>query len=68
MYLNFYSTIHHQRKPGQELKQGRTLEAGADAETMEGRCLLPCSPWLTQLLSFRIQDHQPRVGPSSIDY
>jgi hypothetical protein len=35
---HFHSTVHHQRK--QELKQGRNLEAGADAETMEGCCLL----------------------------
>jgi hypothetical protein len=28
--------VHHQRKSGQELKQGWNLEAGADAQTMEG--------------------------------
>ena len=28
--------------------QGRHLEAGADAEAMEGCCLLACSPWLAQ--------------------
>jgi hypothetical protein len=33
---NFHITVDHQRKPGQELKQGRNLEAGADAEAMEG--------------------------------
>jgi hypothetical protein len=32
-----------QRKSGQKLKQGRNLEAGADAETMEEGCLLACS-------------------------
>lgn len=31
------------RKSGQELKQDRNLEAGADAEAMEGGCLLVCS-------------------------
>jgi hypothetical protein len=30
------------------LKQGSMLEAGADAEDMEGCCLLACSPWLAQ--------------------
>ena len=30
---------------------GKGLEAGADAEAMEGCCLLACSPWLS-LLSF----------------
>ena len=46
--LSFYITIHPQRELGQELKQGRNLEARADAEPMEGRCLLACFPWLAQ--------------------
>ena len=49
-------------KSGQELKQGWNLEAGADAEAMEGCCLLACSSWLTQLLSYRIQYHQSMDG------
>jgi hypothetical protein len=28
--------VHHQRKSRQELTQGRNLEAGVDAEAMEG--------------------------------
>ena len=36
------------KKSGQELKQRRNLEAGADTEAMEGCCLLACSPWLAQ--------------------
>ena len=28
-------TVHHLRTSGQELKQGRDLEAGADAEAIE---------------------------------
>jgi hypothetical protein len=31
--------FHHERKSGQKLKQGRNLEAGADAEAMEGMLL-----------------------------
>ena len=34
--LYFHITVHYQRKSGQELKQGRNLETGADAEVMEG--------------------------------
>lgn len=34
-------TVHHQRKLGLELKQGRILDAVADAEGIEG-CLLTC--------------------------
>jgi len=33
---NFFIIAHHSRKSGQELKPGRNLEAGADAEAMEG--------------------------------
>jgi hypothetical protein len=29
-------------------KQGSNLDVGADAEAMEGCCLLACSSWLTQ--------------------
>jgi hypothetical protein len=43
-YLHVYIIVHHQRKAGQELKQDRNLEAGVDAEAMEGCCLLACSP------------------------
>ena len=52
--LCFYTTVPHQRKSGQELKQGRNLEAGADEEVMEGAAY-----WLTPhgLL-------QPRDGPT----
>jgi hypothetical protein len=35
-------------KSGQELKQGRNLEAGADPEAMEGCCLQACSSWLAR--------------------
>jgi hypothetical protein len=35
MRLTFHIVGHHQRKSGWELKQGRNLEAGADAEAME---------------------------------
>jgi hypothetical protein len=45
---HFHITVHDQRKSGQELTQGRDLEAGADAEAMEGCCLLACSSWLAQ--------------------
>jgi hypothetical protein len=41
-------TVYLQRKPGQELKHVRIPEVGADAEAMEGCCLLACSSWLAQ--------------------
>jgi len=55
---NFHITVHHQRKSGQEFKQGRNLEAGADAEAMRG------ATGLLGLLSYRTQDYQPRDGPT----
>ena len=36
--LFFHINVHLQRVYGQELIQERKLEAGADAETMEGCC------------------------------
>jgi hypothetical protein len=42
--LHFHIAVHHQRKSGQELMQGRNLKTGADAETMEGCCLQACLP------------------------
>ena len=44
--LTWFLFPHHcyyWRKAGQELKQGRNLEAGADAEAMVWSCLLACS-------------------------
>jgi hypothetical protein len=39
----FHTIVHHWSKSGQELKQSRNLEAGADVEPMEGYCSLACS-------------------------
>jgi hypothetical protein len=44
----FYITVH-QRKSGQESKQCRDLEEGADAEAMEECCLLAFSLRLAQI-------------------
>jgi hypothetical protein len=46
VYLTYTATPQFitERSPGQELKQGRNLEAGADTEAMEGCCLLASFP------------------------
>jgi hypothetical protein len=44
----FHITFHHQRMAEWEIKQDNNLYAGADAEAMEGCCLLACSSWLAQ--------------------
>jgi hypothetical protein len=40
--------------------QGRNLDAGTEAETIEGHCLLTCSPWL--LHCFLIQSRPTCLG------
>jgi hypothetical protein len=55
--LHFHTAVHHQRKSGQELTQGRNLEAGADAEAMENAAYWLASPGLLSLLSYRTQDY-----------
>jgi hypothetical protein len=60
--LHFHTAVHHQKKSGLELTQSRNLEAGVDAEAMEGCSLLASFPGLLSLLSYRTQDYQPRDG------
>ena len=59
--LYLHIAVQNQRKSGQELKQGRNLEAGADAEATEECCLLACS-YLLSLLSYSTQGHYPSSG------
>jgi hypothetical protein len=47
VYSAYTSTLLY--KSGQELTQGRNLEAQSDAEAMEGCYLLAFFPWLVQL-------------------
>jgi len=42
--LHLHIAVHHQRKSGLELIQGRNLEAGADAEAVEGAAYWLASP------------------------
>jgi len=44
-----------------EFTQSRNLEAGADAEAMEGSCLLACSSWLA-LPAFLYNPGPPAQG------
>ena len=60
--LYFHIADHHQRKSGQELTQGRNLEAGA--ETWRGAAYWLASHGLLSLFSYTTQDHQPRDGPT----
>ena len=53
----FHITVHNQRKEGQELKQGRNLEAGADAGHWWGAAYWVALHDLLNPLSYRTQDH-----------
>ena len=55
--IYFHCTVHHQRKSGQELTQGRILKPGTDAKAMEGYLLTG----LPSLLSYRTEDYQPTM-------
>ena len=61
----FHITVHHQRKSGQGLKEGRNLEAGADAEAMEGAADWLAPHGLLSLLSYRTRDSTTHNGLSS---
>jgi hypothetical protein len=47
-----------------ELKKGKKLEAGADAESVEDAAYWLAPYGLLSLLSYRTQDHWPRDGTS----
>jgi hypothetical protein len=63
----FHIAVHHQRKLGQELTQGRNLEAGADTEAIgiELTGLLPLAHsacFLIELKTTRARMTPPRMG------
>ena len=62
--LHFYIDVHHWRKSEQELKQGRSLEAGADTKVIEWCRLLACSACFLM----KPQITSPRVAPSTMDW
>jgi hypothetical protein len=64
VYLAYTSTllVHHQKRSGLELTQGRKQEAGADAEAMRDVSQWLASPASLNLISYRTQDYQLRDG------
>lgn len=61
MGLFDHVTVHHQWKPGQELKAGN-VEVRTEAETTEECSLLACSRLMFSYLSYSAQDNLPRHG------
>jgi hypothetical protein len=64
VYSAYISTLLLITKGSQDRNShnGRNLEAGLDAEAMEGTAYWIASPCLFRLLSYRLQDYQPRDG------
>jgi hypothetical protein len=73
--LNFQVTDHCIKKSGQERKQDRNLEAGAEAEAMEENSFQVCFPWTAQPAPLEPpgppaqgQYHPQWAGPSHINH
>jgi hypothetical protein len=60
--LHFHIAVHHQRKSGLQLKQVRKQEPMQ--RPLRDVLYWLASPDLLSLLSYRIQDYQPRDGPT----
>jgi hypothetical protein len=60
--LHSHIVVHHRRRSGQELTQGRNLEAGADTEDLEAAAYWHACPGLLSFLSYRTLDYQPRYN------
>ena len=60
---------HQQRKSEQELTQGRNMEAGADAEAMEGAAYWLASPGLLSLLFLiELRTTSPGMTPPTMGW
>jgi hypothetical protein len=62
--LHFHVAVHYWRTSGQELKQGRSMEAEADAESTEGCCSMVCFLWLSQPAFLQNWGLPAQDGPS----
>jgi hypothetical protein len=62
--LHVHTISHHRRTPGQQVRQRRNLESGADAPLDHGghTAYWLASHGLLSLLSYRTQSHQHRDG------
>lgn len=59
--LHFHITVHHGRKSGQERKQGKNLEAGADVQAMEDAAYWLAPDGLISLISYTARITHPRA-------
>ena len=66
---HFHTVVLHHWEPGQELKQGRNLEAESDTEAMEGAAYWPAQHGFLRNQDYKDRDVtiQSRLG-SLIDH
>ena len=60
--LRFHNTVHHQKKSEEEIKQGKDLEAGADAKARRGAAYWLVPHGLLTLPSYR----NPGMAPPTV--
>jgi len=71
--FHFHIAVHHRGKSVQELKRDWNLEAGVDAEALEGAVFWLVPHGLLSLLSYRTRTtaqgwhHPQKAGPSPIN-
>lgn len=62
VYLAYTSALLFFTEVRTGTQRGQEPKPGADAESMEGSCLLACFPWLIRPTSYRTQNHLLRNG------
>jgi hypothetical protein len=66
MWLISSLASYHQKRSGQELKQSRNLEAGADAEAMRMRMLMLPSLFPSMVCSYRARTTSTGNAPPTM--
>lgn len=67
LFISAYTfTTQYIIRDCQGRKPGRNLEAGTKSKAIEERCLLAGSSWLTQPVSYAIQDHLSGIAPNTV--
>lgn len=65
--LHFHVVFYYWKELGKELKQGRSMETGADTKA-ETKSLLTDTQGLLNLLSYRTHNHHPQRAEPSLIY
>lgn len=65
-FISLHITVYYQKQLGLELKHGRNLEAGADAEAVKEGCLLAGSSCFLQNIGPPVQEPTTHNGLGSL--